>query len=157
MRWTWEREVGDMAAILDSAPARIPDAIGLQLDGLGPRVVHQMPESKPAPVDPMAVNQAIPNLHDFNDVDLLAAGNLARVLPDQRIAAAEPQPGTIPANPFVRPLARTGVQELLDLVAATQNTIGLAVQDLRGQRRLDDGVRRVERDQRRLIVGGNTL
>jgi hypothetical protein len=104
----------------------------------------------PAPIDAVALNEPLlVQLHRLDEVHLIAVRGLARILPDQALAVGQIAGAVELAR---RRLARGDlVQQLLDLSAAADDT-PLGLQDMRNERAFDHGIRRIERQQRLLVV-----
>jgi hypothetical protein len=63
----------------------------------------------------MILNAAIGNLHDLNEVDLIAVRRGARILPNkQSLSVREPPAAPMPAHEIVRPTPRAFHKEGAD-------------------------------------------
>ena len=52
------------------------------LGRLSYRILRELVDAEPAPVDAMVMDQAVLNIHDFDKLDLIAIGRLSRIFPD---------------------------------------------------------------------------
>src|ERR1051326_300909 len=67
----------------------------------------------PAPIDSVMADQSARDLHDLDEIHLVAVGGRARVLPDEQApAVGQPLAGTVPAHEVVRPALRALAEEV---------------------------------------------
>jgi len=95
----------------------------------------------------MMGDEAAGNIHDFDEIDLIALRRRSRILPGQLPAVGEERSGAIPAREFVAELAKAGCEERPNRGVASQNSLGLVRQGRENQRRFEDRIVRVQRHQ----------
>src|SRR6266540_5856158 len=107
-------------------------------------VVLQHPDPEPAPVDAMALDQAVRDFHHFGEVHLLAAGRFARVFPEQRAAVSQVAGAVVAAG------AGLALRELLEerpqLVVAVQDA-AFGLHEVRHERAFERRVGRIQREK----------
>src|SRR5437588_11739013 len=89
MAWTsssiaWCRSCRNAARFASSTPAK---RCAITLGLLVIRVVLDDLDASPTPVDAVTLDQAVGDLHDLDEIHLLAVGCIAGVLEDHRSAA----------------------------------------------------------------------
>ena len=95
----------------------------------------------------MMLDQSMLDFHDFHQLDLVAIGRLPRILPHQNpLTVGEPIVGPVPTHKLVRSAARTFLEEGADLPMPPQDAAA-SCEDRRNQRRLEDGILRIEGNQ----------
>ena len=118
----------------------------MRLTSFGKCGLDQHLTAEPTPVDAVAVDFAIAVLHEFEDIYLVAVQGLARVFPDEDVAAGVVVGIAVSAHPFVRAAARPFCEEGADFRLAAQSAV-CALHDDRHQRRFEFSVIIVEGDK----------
>ncbi len=107
-------------------------------------------DAEPAPIDAVATDQSVLDLHRFDEVHLLAVGRLARVLPDQLPAIGE-EPGAMAAPAWRGPLEHDA-HKVAQPVAPFDDA-AFRAQQMAHQRTLEPRVLCVERHGRLDVPG----
>src|SRR5580693_8609590 len=88
----------------------------------------------------MMGDETVGNVHDFNEVNLIALRGRARILPRQLPAVRKERPRPIPAAEIVTELAKAGFEEWPDCGFSLQDPFGLVLQGCEDERRLKDRI-----------------
>src|SRR5262249_1240011 len=78
-------------------------------------------ESDPAPIDPMAGDQPIGNVHHLDQIDLVPVRRFARILPGQLPPVGKERRRPIPAAEVLLELAKRGIEAQPNLSFALEN------------------------------------
>ena len=96
----------------------------------------------------MAGDQSANDLHEFDQVNLIAVGRLSWVFPDQQaLTIRQPFPSPLPPHEFIGAPPATFGEKSAQFVMATQYPVLLVIEDSGHEWALEDGVLAVEREQ----------
>jgi len=84
----------------------------------------------------MVLDEPADDVHDLDDLRLIAIRCFARIFPHQCRTSAEIRVGTVPANEIDGPAARARFKKVCNFSFAPENTIRLALEDGRHKRAL---------------------
>ena len=96
-------------------------------------------------------DQTVGNLHDLDNLDLIALGSHPRIFPDQGSARAEIGLRPVPPDKVDGSAARARCEKPSDFSLPAQHAITLTVQDHRHERAFENGVISIESDQSQCI------
>src|SRR5205814_5064878 len=97
-------------------------------------------EADPSPINPVMGDQAISDIHDFDQIHLVTLRRLARIFPGQLPSVGEEQPGAIPAAEFVSEFAKSRLKKRPDLAPSPQNPFFPIRERHQDRRRFENGV-----------------